>query len=516
MASKTAKYELTPGEAEEENTKPITETPQTQPARWTLWLVYSTAVCILGSSLQFGYNTSCINAPEQDIKAYFKKDGRSYSDFEWSATVAIFAIGGMIGALLGPYAANRFGRKNAILANNIPAIAASLLMFLSYFAKSSAMLIIGRLVCGFNSGANTAIIPMYLSEIAPVNLRGSLGTLNQFGVVTGLLLGFVVGLKQLLGSGEGWPYLLGFSIVPAVIQLVTLPWCPKSPRYLLLELNKSDEAIEALRKLRDAENVDNDIEEMKIEQEAESHTEKVKVIQLFKRRDLQMPLFIGIVMQMSQQLGGINAVFYYSTSIFEQVGVPESRVATCGIGIVGLVCTGLTVKLVEVLGRRTLMLYGLGGMFVFYAVMTIAFRYNTLEGTEYVAVIATMVLVLFFFIGPGAIPWFITAEMFAQGPRPAACAVAATVNWFANFIIGLAFPSMQKALYPYTFLVFMGLLAIFWTFTFFFVPETKGKTIEEITSHFRSGGNSRIVFYRGLKSRNQNGNVMVHEAEALE
>ncbi|KXJ19804.1 Glucose transporter type 1 [Exaiptasia diaphana] len=245
---------------------------------------------------------------------------------------------------------------------------------------------------------------MYLSEIAPVNLRGSLGTLNQFGVVTGLLLGFVVGLKQLLGSGEGWPYLLGFSIVPAVIQLVTLPWCPKSPRYLLLELNKSDEAIEgdnmmkyrplafdvksdssgglnkALRKLRDAENVDNDIEEMK--GHCQWMTCAVTVLSLTD--------FENITFE----------VFYYSTSIFEQVGVPESRVATCGIGIVGLVCTGLTVKLVEVLGRRTLMLYGLGGMFVFYAVMTIAFRYNTLEGTEYVAVIATMVLVLFFFIGP--------------------------------------------------------------------------------------------------------------------
>ncbi|KAK3730112.1 hypothetical protein QZH41_013755, partial [Actinostola sp. cb2023] len=445
MASKSAKYELTTEEEpeeEEESSKTPSETSPAQPARWTLWLVYSTAVCILGSSLQFGYNTSCINAPEQDIKAYFKKHIGSYSDFEWSATVAVFAIGGMMGALVGPYAANRFGRKRAILANNIPAVLASLLMFLSYFTKSSPMLIIGRFVCGVNSGANTAIIPMYLSEIAPVNLRGSLGTLNQFGIVTGLLLGFIVGLKQILGSGQGWPYILGFSVIPAIIQLVALPWCPKSPRYLLLALHKEDEAIQALRKLRNSDDVSCDIEEMKSEQETESHTEKVSVLQLFKRRDLQMPLLIGIVMQMSQQLGGINAVFYYSTSIFEQVGVPESRVATCGIGIVGLVCTGLTVKLVEVLGRRTLMLYGLGGMFVFYAVMTIAFCFNTQKGIEYVAVIATMVLVLFFFIGPGAIPWFITAEMFAQGPRPAACAVAATVNWIANFIIGIAFPSM--------------------------------------------------------------------------
>ncbi|XP_032230772.1 solute carrier family 2, facilitated glucose transporter member 3 isoform X2 [Nematostella vectensis] len=380
-------------------------------------------------------------------------------------------------------------------------------MFLSYFAKTSPLLTVGRFVIGINCGMNTAIAPIYLSELAPIHLRGSLGTLNQFGIVSGLLVGFIFGLKQVLGTSKGWQYLLGFSILPAVFQLVTLPWCPNSPRYLLIELDQELQAVEALRKLRATDDVTEDINEMKIERDREATTEHVSVLQLFVRRDLQMPLLIGCVMMMAQQLGGINAVLYYSTSIFEKVGVPESRVATTGIGVVALVFTAIAVRLVEVLGRRTLMLIGLGGMFLFYTVMTIAFCFESSTGMKYVAVVATLTLVVFFMIGPGAIPWFITAEMFSQGPRPAACAVAATVNWATNFIIGIAFPSMQVALYPYTFIVFMALVAIFWTFTFFFVPETKGRTIEDITDHFR-GGDSRCVMYRGLRGHRQEVNLI--------
>lgn len=227
-----------------------------------------------------------------------------------------------------------------------------------------------------------------------------------------------------------------------------------------------------------------DIEEMRIEQEQHLREEKINVFTLLQMSELRAPLFISLVLQVAQQFSGINAVFYYSTSIFRSAGVQEDRVASCFIGIVSVVMTGITVKVVEIMGRRSLILWGLGGMFIFYAVMTISFRFEHLRGMNYVSVIATLLCVTFFQLGPGPIPWFITAELFSQAPRPAAVAVAGVVNWLSNFVIGLVFPSMQKALYPYTFVVFIVLVGVFFAFTLFFVPETKGKTIQEISSRF--------------------------------
>lgn len=464
---------------------------------WTFWLIYTTSVVVLGSSFQFGYGTTCMNAPEKNIKEYFQKYSH-FSELMWSTSVAIFAIGGMFGSVVGQFIANYLGSKRTLLLNNIPAIIGAIMMFSSYYAKEPALLITGRLVFGFNNGINTAVAPVYLSEIAPVRIRGALGVLNQFGIVTGLLVGYILGLKPVLGSDGVWHYLLGFGFVVAMLQILTLPFCPRSPRYLLLKLNEEAEAVEALKKLRGTNDVREDIEEMRIEQEHDLREQQVSVIKLVQAPALRKALVISVVLQMSQQLSGINAVFYYSTSIFQSAGVKEDRVASCFVGIISLVMTAVTVKIVEVMGRRSLMLLGLGGMFVFYAVMTIAFRYENLTGMNYVSVVATLLSVTFFQLGPGPIPWFITAELFSQGPRPAAVGIAGVVNWMANFLVGLVFPSMQRALTPYTFLVFMALVAFFFAFTFCFVPETKGRTIEEISNHFR---NEEDVLYDRNESR---------------
>lgn len=450
----------------------------------TFWLVFTAAVIVFGSSFQFGYGTSCINAPEKNIRNYFRENS-SFSQLMWSTAVAIFAVGGMLGALIGPVIADSLGSKQTLFLNNLPAMVGSLMMFFSYHAKAPLLLIIGRLVVGFNGGVNTAVAPVYLSEIAPVKLRGSLGVLNQFGIVTGILVGFIFGLTQVFGTDSRWPYSVGFGFVVALLQVLTLPFCPRSPRYLLLKLNKEPATVEALRMLRGTSSVMVDIEEMRIEQEHQLKERKISVFKLVTIQALRMPLLISVMLQLGQQLSGINAVFYYSTSILEKAGVKESRVASCAVGVVSVFMTAVTVKTVEVIGRRSLLLVGFGGMFVFYAVMTISFRYESLSEMNYVSVVALLLLVVFFQVGPGAIPWFITAELFTQGSRAAAVSIAGTANWLSNFVVGLMFPSMQDALYPYTFLVFMALVAFSFAFTLLLVPETKGRTIEEISRLFK-------------------------------
>ncbi|XP_022243647.1 glucose transporter type 1-like isoform X2 [Limulus polyphemus] len=462
----------------------------------TCMLVFTITAAVLGM-FQFGYNTGVINAPQKIIEEFISEVYRDRTgkyiteDFRnllWSVTVSIFAIGGMIGGISAGTIANRLGRKGGLLVNNIMGILGGALMGFSKLSHSIEMLIFGRLFIGFNCGLNTALVPMYLSEISPLTLRGGLGTLNQLALTIGLFLSQVFGVQFALGTSTGWPYLLGIAVIPAILQLCLLPFCPESPRYLLISKQQESLAREALQRLRSSSQIEDDIEEMKAEEQAHQQEVEITMWQLIKNKSLQLPLLIGVVMQLSQQLSGINAVFYYSTNLFMAAGLSEttSKYVTIGIGIVMVIMTLVSIPLMDRAGRRTLHLYGLGGMFIFSIFITISLLVKFLyEWVMYVSVVSTLSFVVFFAIGPGSIPWMITAELFSQGPRPAAISIAMLVNWFANFVVGLVFPMMLFGFESYTFLPFTALLAIFWTFTYKKVPETKNKTFEEIAALFR-------------------------------
>lgn len=185
-------------------------------------------------------------------------------------------------------------------------------------------------------GLNTSLVPMYVSEIAPLNLRGGLGTVNQLACTIGLLLSQVLGIEQILGTNDGWPVLLGLAICPAILQLILLPICPESPRYLLITKQWEEEARRALCRLRASNSVEEDIEEMRAEERAQQSESHISTWELICSPTLRPPLIIGIVMQLSQQLSGINAVFYYSTSLFTSAGLSEesAKFATIGIGVI--------------------------------------------------------------------------------------------------------------------------------------------------------------------------------------
>ncbi|CAG2056778.1 unnamed protein product, partial [Timema podura] len=408
----------------------------------------------------------------------------------YAVAVSIFAIGGMLGGFSGGMIANRFGRKGGLLLNNILGIGGACLMGFTKIAHSYEVLFLGRFIIGVNCGLNTSLVPMYISEIAPLNLRGGLGTVNQLAVTIGLLMSQVLGIEQILGTDDGWPVLLGLAVCPAILQLILLPVCPESPRYLLITKQWEEEARKALRRLRASNQVEEDIEEMRAEERAQSAEATISMRELICSPTLRAPLIIGVVMQLSQQLSGINAVFYYSTGLFISSGLTEesAKFATIGIGAIMVGMTIVSIPLMDRTGRRTLHLYGLGGMFIFSIFITISFLIKEMiDWMSYLSVVSTLGFVVFFAVGPGSIPWMITAELFSQGPRPAAMSIAVLINWIANFIVGIGFPTMKNALENYTFLPFSAFLAIFWTFTYKKVPETKNKTFEEILAMFRHG-----------------------------
>ncbi|KAK0167178.1 hypothetical protein PV327_004609 [Microctonus hyperodae] len=349
----------------------------------TFFLAYAIFAAVLGM-LQFGYNTGVINAPQGNIANFMKdvyKDryGEDMTEKSvqrlYSIAVSIFAIGGMLGGFSGGIIANRFGRKGGLLLNNVLGIVGACLMGFTKVAHSYEMLFLGRFIIGINCGLNTSLVPMYISEIAPLNLRGGLGTVNQLAVTVGLLISQVLGIEQILGTNDRWPVLLGLAIIPAIAQLVLLPICPESPRYLLITKQWEEEARRALRRLRASNQVEEDIEEMRAEERAQQSESTISMSELICSPTLRAPLVIGVVMQLSQQLSGINAVFYYSTNLFKNAGLSEesAKFATIGIGAIMVGMTLVSIPLMDRTGRRTLHLYGLGGMFIFSIFITISF-----------------------------------------------------------------------------------------------------------------------------------------------
>ncbi|XP_036423148.1 solute carrier family 2, facilitated glucose transporter member 3a [Colossoma macropomum] len=459
----------------------------------TCYLLFSLGTAVIGS-LQFGYNTGVINAPEQKLQAFFnetwvKRYGKpidpGVSIFVWSLAVAIFSVGGMVGSFSVGVVADKFGRRKSMFLVNVLALIGGGLMGLCTLCSSFEMVIAGRLVIGLFCGLFTGLTPMYVGEVSPTPLRGAFGTLHQLGVVVGILISQIFGLEFLLGSDKLWPVLLSLTVVPAVIQCLLLPFCPESPRYLLINLNQEEEARKALVRLRGFEDVSKDMQEMKEESVKMNMEKKVTIPELFRTATYRQPLLIAVVLQLSQQLSGINAVFYYSTGIFESAGVTQPIYATIGAGAVNVVFTVVSLFLVERAGRRSLHLIGLGGMAVSALLMTIALLLKHIESLSYLSIAAVFAFVAMFEMGPGPIPWFIVAELFSQGPRPAAMAIAGFSNWTANFLVGISFPKLEEICGPYVFIIFMIFLILFFVFTFFRVPETKGRTFEDIAREFR-------------------------------
>uniref|UniRef100_A0A6Q2YR48 Major facilitator superfamily (MFS) profile domain-containing protein n=1 Tax=Esox lucius TaxID=8010 RepID=A0A6Q2YR48_ESOLU len=463
-------------------------------------------------SLQYGYSLGVINAPQKVIERHYERSlevhsGESLEEsleltlngtgtvhtsvvMYWSLSVSIFSIGGVVSSFLVGFVGDLRGRcvVKGMLMVNVLAIIAGLLMGLAKMWKAHLMVIAGRCVMGFYCGLSSGLVPMYIGEIAPMAYRGALGTLHQLAIVTGILLSQVLGLEFLLGNDYFWPVLLGLSGAPAVLQSLLLPLCPESPRYLYIKRGMVEEAKKSLHRLKGEYNSSRDLEEMRKEKEELEKEEKVSIAVLVRSSFYRQQLFVALMMHLSQQFSGVNAIFYYSTAIFETAGVTQPVYATIGVGVINTIFTMVSVALVDRVGRRTLTLIGLGGMCICAVVMTVGLVYlSVYSWMSYVSMSAIFLFVSFFEIGPGPIPWFIVAELFSQGPRPAAIALAGCTNWTSNFIIGMTFPYIQDLCGHYVFVLFAVLLFGFTVFTYARVPETKGKTFEEIAASFHKG-----------------------------
>ncbi|XP_066578246.1 solute carrier family 2, facilitated glucose transporter member 1-like, partial [Amia ocellicauda] len=456
-------------------------------------LLTSIFSAVLGS-LQIGYHSGNINAPERVIVKVFNSSWQSQFNssiseskltFLWSLSVSGKDFGALLGALGVKWLAESFGRRNSILIANAVSIVAVLLMSISQFCELFEAFVLGRLVFGLFCGLAMSLNPLYIQEVSPIALRGAFSTLNQVSYTVGILLGMVMSLDVVMGSESRLGLMLQLSLVPALLQYLTLSFCPESPRYLLLNLGQEAEAEAALRRLRGKSNdIVAELKEMKLE--STFSTKSITVKEFLMGQRYREPIVIIVVICLGANFSGFNAFINYSTEVFLGAGFEEAEYITIGVGSINVLFTVVSLFMVETAGRRMLLLVGFLVLGLCNLVMTISSALlSIVPQMAYLHVAQVFCLIAAYELGPGPISWFIGAELLDQSARPVAMAMSSILNWGAKFLLALIYPQLLREAGPYTYLLFMGiaLIATFFILTRF--PETKGRVFSNIAADFQ-------------------------------
>ncbi|VDM02003.1 unnamed protein product [Schistocephalus solidus] len=482
-------------------------------------LLTTFAVCF-GSSSLIGYNLGVVNLPGDLIKAYMKdawKLNDNQLEVSYGQVSGVFVIAAAIGAFSCGWVADGLGRRNSLMLNNIIGIIGALMCAPCVKTKQPGLLFGGRFLSGLNSGITIGVASLYLTEIAPLNLRGFIGACHQLAVTMGIVISYCATIKQAFNTDTLWPLAIAIGAIPPAVSCFLLPMCPESPRYLYLIKNREEDAKKAYARLN-PEGVDMFTAEMREEAEAAKKQPEFKFMQLFKQPDLRLPVAIAVLIQVLQQLSGINAwthtIAYTRLDEPRQIwsaSVKEAQIQyfVMAIGVLNVVCTIVALPLLERAGRRTLLLWPtfvLGVTLLLLTVMVCILDSKPENQKEPYAVGCVVLLFIYiacFAVGLGPIPALIVAELFRQGPRTAAYSLSQSVQWLCNLMVLLTFPVLNKTMKGYVYLPFFGVVVVCWMFFFVFMPETKNKTFDEIAKAFASNSNvsNSAQYYRSGSKR---------------
>jgi len=437
-------------------------------------VVLTAAIAGLGGLL-FGYDTGVIAGALLFIKSDF-----GLGSFAQGLVVAAVPIGAVAGAAIAGPAADNYGRRLMILIAAAVFIVGALV---SAAAPGVEVLVIARVVIGVAIGLASAAAPVYISEVAPPESRGRLVSFFQLAVTIGILVAYLVGLA--FDHVEGWRWMLGLGCVPALALGFGMLRMPQSPRWLVM--SGDDFAARAtLAKIRvdDPDTIDRELEEIK-----ESLDDKPGGWSELLQPVVKAALFVGVGLAILQQVTGINTVIYYAPTIVEFTGVNSSAgsiLAAVGVGVINVGFTVLALRLLDRAGRRTLLMIGVSGMVISLFALGAAFiggGGSTLSSV--VAIVSLMTYVASFAISLGPIFWLLNAEIYPLGVRSKAAGLGTMANWTFNFIVSLTFLLLIEALGragAFWFYAAIGVLTLW--FCWKYVPETKGKPLEEIEELF--------------------------------
>ncbi|XP_066599868.1 solute carrier family 2, facilitated glucose transporter member 1-like isoform X2 [Prorops nasuta] len=496
---------ITPLSADTEKPNISDDRNKEEPGGWTPLLVLGGATCCIGSAIPAGYNIGVMNNPAHIMQAFCNETmieqhgvqlNPEWLKIIWSAIVSIFLIGGVTGSLAASWLADKYGRKGALVIGNICGLVGAALLILVKYLSSIESFLLGRLIVGLSGGLATSLLPMYMTEVAPIKLRGAVGVLCQLGITCGVLLGQIAGLDTVLGTKDTWPIMLA-SFSPLCFLAVIITFAlPESPKYLYIIRGKHTKAIRELSRLRnmDIMLLQKEISDLRAEAEIRSSTETWTINRVISDPTVKLPLIIVCLLQFGQQLSGINAVFYYSSSIFIDagLGIKGSQYATLGTGLVNIGMALVSVPVMSYFNRRTVMLtscyLSISCLVLLCATISLI---HAAPFVPWLCIVTVLLYVLFYGIGLGPIPFFIGSELFDVGPRPAAMALGSVFNWGGNFVVGMMFPTVVGACGPYTFLIFACFTLLLALFVKIFLPETRGRSTMEVASTVTQGFKSR-------------------------
>ena len=444
--------------------------------------VFIAALFAALGGLLFGYDTGVISGALIFIKREF---GLTTAAEE--IVVSGVLLGATIGAIVGGKAADFFGRRKVLL---VTAAIFGIGALASAMAPSPAILIVSRVVLGLAIGLASTNVPVYLSELAPSHARGWVVSLFQLAVTVGIVVAYLT--DYAFASVEGWRWMLGLAVAPALVFGTGMFFLPETPRWLIRG-GQHEAAHRVLTRIRKHAEVDAEIEEIKAS--LAQQTESGRWRDLLSRH-VRPALIVGLGLAIFQQITGINTVIYYAPKILQAAGFNSASgaiLATAGVGVVNVGMTIIAMFLVDRVGRRPLLLVGIAGMIVTLGMLGLSFRIsNQSAQLSWIAVICLMGYVASFAISLGPIFWLMIAEIYPLKIRGLAEGMAATFNWGSNLVVSLTFLTLlEKVGASSTFLLYAFASMASWFFAYYLVPETKGRTLEEIEAFWRAGRRPR-------------------------
>ncbi len=451
--------------------------------------VFLIAIIAATGGLLFGFDTGVISGALP-----FLKDGWKLTDstVEWITTAVL--LGAVLGAVGSGKLSDSLGRKKMIIITALIFVAGALGCAL---ATGTAVLIFMRVIVGIAIGITSYVAPMYIAEISPKRRRGALVTLNQLMITIGILISFITDyLLSDDSNPDSWRWMFAVGFVPALILLIGMFFLPETPRWLASK-GRWEESRKVLAQVEDADQLEQSFADLK-EDVAFSAKLVVNSAEVF-RPWLRPALIITIGIFFFQQFSGVNTIIYYSPIIFKMAGIVSntaSIIPSIIIGLVNVLACLLSVFLLDRVGRRKLFLVGICGMIPSLALLGLCFHFKEALGPSLpvFSVLSIVCYIIFIAISLAPLGWLLISEVFPLSVRGVGMSIGSLSHWGFNAVISFTFLKLVNS---------FGIAATFWFYSaiciaglvwgFYYIPETKGKSLEDIEKHWRSGGSPRTL-----------------------
>lgn len=435
---------------------------------------YSLTISLMASlgALLFGYCTSVISGAILFILKQIPM-----TTFEEEILVSILLIGAVLGAVIGGILSDKTGRRHALFLTAILFLIGTTFL---YIASGFFQLLLGRIITGIAIGIASLVVPLYIAEISPVALRGRFVSLNQLAISLGILLAYSINYS--LATEAQWQMMFGFAFIPATLLFIATFFIPETPAFLAThgQISKAKTILQRIHRAKKDE-------EVFIETQKAESQELIKWKHFFDK-SLRPALIVGILIAVFQQITGINTVIYYAPQILGFAGftsASSATLATVGIGVINVIATFIGLWLVDIVGRRKLLIVGIAGMIFSLGVLGFSFMISSTP-LSVLIILSLMGYVSFFAIGLGVVTWLILSEIYPMGIRGRAMGTATFISWICNFIVSLTFLTLIEILgISSTFLLYAAISVGALYFVWKKVPETKGKTFEEIQDFWK-------------------------------